>query len=151
MARITQLLVVTVGLLTATGCDSEIVSKFKDHSKAMCGCADGDCAKDEHAKFVASWNEMKTSKIDWTSDQGKKDTKGIEGAVKEYRGCLDKQVPAADATEFCQADDDGKKSSEGCTACCVSQGRFFNSWVDPMAAGFASALGAGDIKGCTCN
>lgn len=138
-------------LVTLTGCDSELVSKFKDHTSAMCGCSDADCAKAEHAKFVASWDQMKSAKVDWSSDQGKKDTKGIEAAVKEYRSCLDEKVTAAEATEFCQADDDAKKNSEGCTACCVGQGRFFNSWVDPMAAGFASALGAGDIKGCSCN
>ena len=150
MSRFT-LLFMTAGLFATTGCDSELVSKFKDHTKAMCGCSDADCAKAEQAKFIASWDEMKSSKIDWNSDQGKKDTKAIEKTVKEYRGCLDKQIPAADATEFCQADDDGKKNTKGCTACCVSQGRFFNSWVDPMAAGLASALGAGDVKGCTCS
>ena len=94
---------------------------------------------------------MKSQTIDWNSEQGKKDTKGIEAAAKEYRTCLDKHVPAADATAVCQEDADAKKNTEGCTACCEGQGRFFNSWVDPLAAGIAGALGAGNIKGCTCN
>jgi len=144
-------LVLSAALLTVFGCDSETVSTFKDHSKAMCGCSDADCAKAEHGKFVKSWADMKSADIDWNSDKGKKDTKKIEATVKEYRGCLDKQIPSSKATEFCQADDAAKKNSEGCTACCEGQGRFFKTWVDPLAAGFASALGAGDVKGCSCS
>ncbi|MEM6992056.1 MAG: hypothetical protein AAF721_16215 [Myxococcota bacterium] len=151
MSKTNRFFLFTAMALGFSACDSEIVSSFKDHESAMCACSDASCAKDEHGKFIASWDSMKSAKIDWTSDQGKKDTKGIEKAVKGYRGCLDKQVKASEATAYCQEDPAGKKDTAGCTACCVSQGRFFNSWVDPLAAGLASALGAGDVKGCTCN
>ncbi|MCR9166018.1 MAG: hypothetical protein ACE37F_17150 [Nannocystaceae bacterium] len=142
-------------LLTALvplfGCDSELVKGFKAHESTMCECADAECAKAEHTKFLASWEAMGKAEIDWQSDAGKKDKKAIEKAVKGYRECLGKHVSAADATAVCQEDADAKKSSEACTTCCNREGRFFKTWVDPMAAGIAGALGAGDVKGCTCS
>ena len=138
-------------LLPLFGCDSELVKGFKDHKSAMCECSDADCAKTEHAKFLASWEAMGKAEIDWQSDAGKKDKKAIEETVKGYRECLNKQVTAADATAVCQEDDDAKKSSEACTTCCNREGRFFKTWVDPLAAGIAGAFGAGDVKGCTCS
>lgn len=138
-------------ILTAVGCDSERVKTFKGHSSAMCECSDADCAKAEHTKFVGSWNGLQTETIDWASAEGKKDKKGIEDATKSYRECLDKHVPAKDATSTCQDDADAKKSSDACTTCCNREGRFFKTWVDPLAAGLAGALGGGDIKGCTCS
>jgi hypothetical protein len=138
-------------MLALFGCDSERVKTFKGHKDAVCGCSDADCAKAEHQKFVASWNAMSSETIDWSTAEGKKDKKGIEDAVAGYRECLGKQVAAKDATAVCQEDDEAKKSSEKCTACCNREGRFFKTWVDPMAAGLAGALGAGDVKGCTCS
>lgn len=133
------------------GCDSEQVKTFKGHKAAVCECADADCAKAEHTKFLASWEAMSKAEIDWESDAGKKDKKGIEDAVKGYRECLGKQVSAKDATAVCQEDAKAKTSSEACTQCCNDEGRFFKSWVDPLAAGLAGALGAGDVKGCSCS
>lgn len=151
MSPIIRNSLVAAAFVTAVGCDSERVKTFKDHSSAMCGCSDADCAKEEHAKFVASWNGMQTETIDWNSADGKKDKKGIEKATKSYRECLDKHVSSKDATATCQDDADAKKSSDACTTCCNKEGRFFKTWVDPLAAGLAGALGGGDIKGCTCS
>ncbi len=147
-ARPLLLLAAAVSLL---GCDSALVKTFKAHESAACECSDADCAKGEHTKFLASWEEMGKAEIDWESDAGQKDKKGIEEAVKGYRECLSKQVSASDATAVCQEEASAKTSSEACTKCCNDEGRFFKSWVDPMAAGIAGALGAGDVKGCTCS
>jgi len=135
--------------LSACG-SSEIVKKFEDLAAEQCGCADADCAKGVHQKFSTAWDEMKSADIDWASDQGKKDTKGIEAATKKYQGCLNEHTSADAATEVCQADEEAKQNTENCTACCEAEGRFFNSWVDPLAAGLAGAFGAGDVSGCTC-
>lgn len=151
MSRSTLLLSFASSVLLLAGCDSPLVKTFKAHKEAVCACSDGECAKAEHQKFVVSWNEMSGQSIDWSTDQGKKDKKGIEDAVAGYRECLGTHVSAKDATAVCQEDDEGKKSTEKCTACCNREGRFFKTWVDPMAAGLAGALGAGDIKGCTCS
>lgn len=137
--------------LPLLGCDSELVEKFNGHKDAVCGCADAECAKSEHKKFLGSWEEMSKASIDWQSSAGKKDKKGIDKAVKGYRECLSKQVTAKDATTVCQESDTAKTSSESCTTCCNGEGRFFKSWVDPVAAGLAGALGAGDVKGCSCS
>ena len=151
LSRPLRHLLLVTSALSVLGCDSELVKKFKDHESAACACADADCAKAEHTKFLASWAEMSAATIDWQSSAGKKDKKGIETAVEGYRECLSKQVSAKDATAVCQEDDAAKKSSEGCTTCCNAEGRFFESWVDPLAAGLAGALGAGNVKGCTCS
>jgi len=140
-----------LALLPLVACDSALVKSFKAHESAVCECTDAACAKAEHAKFLASWEEMGKASIDWESDAGKKDKKGIEDAVKGYRECLSKQISASDATAVCQEDANTQKSTEACTQCCNDQGRFFKSWVDPLAAGLAGALGAGDVKGCTCS
>lgn len=138
-------------LLAVSACgSSEIVQKFDDLATEQCGCGDEACAKEVHQKFSTAWDEMKSAEIDWSSDQGKKDTKGIEAATKKYQGCLNEHTSAEAATETCQADEEAQKNTENCTACCQAEGRFFNSWVDPLAAGLAGAFGAGDIKGCTC-
>ena len=150
LAPLRPLLLITASL-PLFGCDSELVKSFKGHEEAICACADADCAKAEHTKFVASWAEMGKAEIDWESSSGKKDKKGIEKAVKGYRECLGKQVSAKDATAVCQDDAKAKTSSETCTACCNNEGRFFKSWVDPLAAGIAGALGGGDIAGCSCS
>ena len=138
-------------LVPLLACDSPLVEKFKAHESAACACADADCAKAEHAKFLASWAEMSSEAIDWESDAGQKDKKGVENAVKGYRECLGKHVSAKDATAVCQEDATAQRSTESCTACCNGEGRFFGTWVDPLAAGLAGALGAADVKGCTCS
>ena len=138
-------------LTFVTGCGaSEIVQKFDGLAGEQCGCGDAACAKEVHGKFTKAWDEMKSADIDWGSDQGKMDTKGIEDATKKYTECLNKQTSSEEATATCQADEEAKASTEACTACCVKEGRFFQSWVDPLAAGLAGAFGAGDVPGCTC-
>lgn len=138
-------------IVSLTGCESARVKTFTDHAKASCECSDADCAKTVHTEFLASWSDLQVEKVDWGSSEGKKDKKAIENAIADYRKCLGKNISDADATEVCQEEPEGKKNADGCKACCTEQGRFFKAWVDPMAAGIAGALGAGDIKGCSCS
>ncbi|MFO0667702.1 MAG: hypothetical protein U0174_27360 [Polyangiaceae bacterium] len=135
--------------LGALACKSERAAKFDAAAQAVCACKDAACAKKAGTAFVDLYNGLEKN-IDWQSAQGKKDSAAITAAGKVEVNCLDKLSPQSEANAFCTADPKGKASTAGCTACCRDQGRFFNYWADPLAAGIVGALGGPKGKGCGC-
>ena len=144
-----KLLVVGFLSLAAIACKSERAAKFDAAAQAVCACKDAACAKTAGAAFVDAYNGLDKN-IDWQSSSGKKDSAAITAAGKVHSTCLAKLAPVDAANTFCTADPKGKASTAGCTACCRDQGRFFNYWADPLAAGIMGALGGPKGKGCGC-
>lgn len=144
-----KLLVVAFLAALAVACKSERAAKFDTAAQAVCACKDAACGKKAGAAFVDLYNGLEKN-IDWQSSSGKKDSAAITAAGKVHNSCLEKVAPLAEANATCTADAKGKASTAGCTACCRDQGRFFNYWADPIAAGIVGALGGPKNKGCGC-
>lgn len=142
-------LVALVGLFVVA-CTSARAKRFDADAKAVCACTDAACATKAGAAFVDDYDALMKEKIDWGSAEGKRDTTAINESIVKYKTCLGKHEAADVANKACTDDKTANASTDACTACCREHGRFYDHWVDPLAAGLVGALGGPKNVGCGC-